>query len=169
MKRIYLLRHGAAATEGVDRDEDRPLTQEGRSRLRLSASVWMKAAEPAPKAWIVSPYVRAVQTAELFVGAWASEAPVGITRALVPDGRVSVAADLVDENDAEVIALVGHQPLLGGLAAFLLGWPRVPAQLQPGAILAIDRPDDGPPTLAWHLVPPSHGEGPKLLRPEQKA
>lgn len=184
MMRVYLVRHGFAADgSGYDGDEDRPLTDEGRRRLRLTAATWTTLPDPVPERWLVSPYVRAVQTAEFLVASFAasasgaalngvsSETPptavaVQISRDFVPEALVSRAADRIREESAAAIAVVAHQPLLGGLAAFLLGWPSVPAQVQPGAILAIDLPDDGPGELAWHLSAPSGVEGPKLLIPE---
>ncbi|HEY0839313.1 MAG TPA: phosphohistidine phosphatase SixA [Vulgatibacter sp.] len=163
--RIYLVRHGFAA-DGMeyDRDDDRPLTAAGRERVRRSAAVWATSGEEAPSLWIVSPLVRAVQTAEIAVSAFGSDAPVEIWRGLLPDSRVSSAVERI-EAEAGTVALVGHQPLMGGIAAFLLGWSTVPAQVQPGAILAIDRVDEGAGRLAWHMPPPADGEEPRLLRP----
>jgi len=87
-----------------------------------------------------------------------------VSPALLPDARVSAAAQLVDDHFGETLALVGHNPLMGALAAFLLGLRSVPAQLQPGAVLALDLPEgEGEaPRVAWHLVA---GDPPRLLVP----
>lgn len=162
--RVYLVRHGVAAPPGAGVDEHRPLTEEGRAAFRASAAIWAAQA-PAPTRWIVSPLVRAVQTAEIALGAFGAPGPVEVSDVLVPEGRISAAAQLVDDHFGETLALVGHQPLMGGLAAFLLGLRSVPAALQPGAILALDLPDaanDPGPRLAWHLRP---GDPPRLLVP----
>lgn len=161
--RVYLVRHGRAAGPGTGSDEERPLTDDGRRALRASAKVWVESGEPAPTRWLVSPLVRAVQTAELLLGAFGRDGALTIHAELIPEGRVSAAAQLVDDHFGETLAVVGHQPMIGALAAFLLGLRSVPAQVQPGAVLALDLPDDGgAPRLAWHLVP---GEEPRLLRP----
>jgi len=182
--RIYLVRHGFAADAAAyGGDEDRPLTDEGRRRLGLTAATWSTLPDPRPARWLVSPLVRAVQTAEILLAGLSSsrekapsngvsneisptEVTVQISRDFVPEARISRASDRIREEAASAIAVVAHQPLLGGLAAFLLGWPSVPAQVQPGAILAIDLPEEGPGELAWHLTSPSGAEGPKLLIPE---
>ncbi len=161
--RVYLVRHGVAAHGGYDLDDHRPLTDEGRKLFRESALAWTEQGG-SPTRWIVSPLVRAVQTAEIAIGAFGEEGPLEISPALLPDARVSAAAQLVDDHFGETLALVGHNPLMGALAAFLLGLRSVPAQLQPGAVLALDLPEgEGEaPRLAWHLVP---GDPPRLLVP----
>ncbi|WP_373049515.1 SixA phosphatase family protein [Vulgatibacter sp.] len=160
--RVYLVRHGIAAPGGTELDEHRPLTDDGRRLFRLSAAIWAEQGG-SPTRWIVSPLVRAVQTCEIGLAAFGLDGPVEVTTALAPDARVSAAAQLVDDRYGETLALVGHLPLIGALAAFLLGLRSVPAPLQPGAILALDLPEgEGAPRLAWHLVP---GEPPKLLVP----
>lgn len=164
--RVYLMRHGQAVPPGPPYDdEDRPLTAEGRLLARASAEAWSRREDPRPQAWLVSPLVRAVQTGEIGSFAFGSSAPVEIVRALVPDGRVSEVVEAIGARTEPSIALVGHQPLLGGLAAFLLGWGTVPAQLEPGAILAIDLPEAGTPRLAWHCVPARDERGPLFLVP----
>jgi len=137
--------------------------------VRRSAAAWAASGEPAPALWIVSPYVRAVQTAEVCAAAFESDAPIGTWRGLVPDARVSTAIERIGAEAPACVALVGHQPLMGGIAAFLLGWSTVPAQVQPGAILAVDRDDEGAGLLAWHMPPPADGEAPRLLRPARGA
>lgn len=162
--RVYLVRHGVAASGGYDLDEHRPLTEEGRRRFRASAAVWAEQGA-SPTRWLVSPLVRAVQTAEIALAAFGAEGPVEIRGELVPEGRISAAAQLVDDHFGETLAIVGHQPMIGALAAFLLGLGSVPAGVEPGAILALDLPeggDDRGPRIAWHLRP---GEPPRLLVP----
>lgn len=164
--RVYLMRHGQAVPPGSRvQEEDRPLTPEGRSGVRASAALWARRDDPPPQAWIVSPLVRAVQTCEICVSAFESKAEVEVSRRLLPSGRVSFVADLLDERREESLALVGHQPLLGGIAAFLLGWSTVPAQLEPGAILALDIVEPGEAKLAWHAVPARDARGPLFLEP----
>lgn len=168
MMRLYLMRHGVAASGAAyDFDGDRPLTTGGRAAVRQIAKRWQEEGSPAPLRWLISPFVRAAQTAEICAGVFGTDAPVEVSRDLLPEARVSSAADRIVAEGAEVLAVVAHQPLLGGLAAYLLGWPSVPAHLQPGAMLAIDLPSDGPGTLLYHLMPPTAERGPLLLLPEE--
>ncbi len=165
--RVYLIRHGNAAdVGGYDRDDDRPLTAEGRRRMKLSAGAWLTSHEPFPERWLVSPLVRAVQTAEICSAALASEGDIDVTRLLIPEARISEVAERIGIEPVDTLALVGHQPLLGGLAAWLLGWKTVPAQLLPGAILAIDLDGEGGGTLAWHMPPTADEGAPPILRPQ---
>jgi phosphohistidine phosphatase len=162
--RVYLVRHGIAAPPGSVLEEHRPLTEEGRRLFRLVAAAWTEQGG-SPTRWLVSPLVRAVQTAEIALAAFGEDGPLDIKADLVPDARVSAAAQLVDDHIGETLAIVGHQPLIGGLAAFLLGLRSVPAGVETGAVLALDLPetdDDPAPRLAWHLRP---GEPPRLLVP----
>lgn len=164
--RVYLMRHGEAVPPGSRvQEEDRYLTVDGRRRVRESAEAWALRDDPAPDGWIVSPLVRAVQTCEICVYAHASQAEVEISHRLLPTGRVSFVADLIEERADQNLAIVGHQPLLGGLAAYLLGWETVPAHLEPGAILALDFRGPGDAQLVWHGVPAQDERGPLFLKP----
>lgn len=162
--RVYLMRHGEAVPPG-DRvqEEDRPLTAGGRQRVRELAHAWARREDPSPEAWLVSPLVRAVQTCEICLTAFDGLGEVDISRRLLPSGRVSFVIDLLEERSEDCVALVGHQPLLGGVAAFLLGWSSVPAHLDPGAILALDVQGPGDATLVWHAIPARDERGPLFL------
>lgn len=167
--RIYLMRHGTAVPPGSMLDDDRPLTPAGREAVLRTAAAWARRDDPAPEVWLVSPLVRAVQTSELCRGAFADPGAVEIRRTLLPEERVSVLVDEIRSRSEASVALVGHQPLMGGVAAFLLGWSTVPAHVEPGAILALDLPDDGSPArLVWHAVPGRDERGTLFLEPERQ-
>lgn len=162
--RIYLVRHGKAADDGYRFDEDRPLTDEGRELMRRTANAWAKEASgKEPALWLTSPLVRAVQTCEICVSAFESVGPAEVTRALVPDSPVSAAAALLDRDGVpDVVALVGHEPLMSALASHLLGrhWPD---GFKKGAVLALKRAASGREAkLAWYLEPAKEGRDPKL-------
>ncbi|MFO7155968.1 MAG: histidine phosphatase family protein [Pseudomonadota bacterium] len=164
--RLYLMRHGEAVPPGPRvQDEDRPLTPEGRRRVRELARAWSRRDDPIPEVWVVSPLVRAVQTCEICLAEMGPDTPVEISRRLLPTGRVSFLLDLIEERGEGAVALVGHQPLLGGLGVFLLGWPSVPAELEPGAVLALDMERPGEGTLVWHAIPARDDRGPLFLEP----
>lgn len=151
--RIYLVRHGKAADDGYDVDDHRPLTDEGRARMRRTAKTWAKNEKKEPELWLVSPLVRAVQTAEICLDAFGQDGPAEITEALVPDGSIGHAAALFDREDVAVMAAVGHDPLMTALASHLIGG-RFPAEFKKGAILALDRKDPGKAArIAWFLEP----------------
>ena len=162
--RIYLVRHGKAADEGYRFDEDRPLTDEGRALMRRTAKAWTKHADgKEPELWITSPLVRAVQTCEISVDAFDQDGPVEVSRALVPEGPVSAAAGLLDRDGLpDVVALVGHEPLMTSLAAHLLG-RHFPEGFKKGAVLALKRSEPGEAAkFCWYLEPAKGDRDPKL-------
>jgi phosphohistidine phosphatase SixA len=66
-----------------------------------------------------------------------------------------VLADLQKQSRRTKIALVGHEPGLGDLAARLAG-SRHPFEFKKGAICRIDvdaMPPDNPGALRWFLTP----------------
>lgn len=159
--RVYLVRHGEAVPSGYAHDGDRPLTDEGRARVKRTGEVWAAAGEPAPELWLVSPLVRAVQTAELLLGAFGKNGSVAISRALEPSGRLFAVIELVDRFSPSrpALALVGHQPLLGAIGARLLGIGSLPGPFEPGAVLAVDLPaPEVPGRFAFYLEPAKAGQ-----------
>ena len=162
--RIYLVRHGKAADEGYRNDEERPLTDEGRVLMRLTAKAFAKHADGhEPELWLTSPLVRAVQTCEIAVHAFGADGPVEVTRALVPEGPISTAAALLDRDGMpESVALVGHEPLMSDLAGHLLGrhWPE---GFKKGAVLALKRADgEKQAKFVWYLEPAKEARDAKL-------
>lgn len=158
--RVYLVRHGEAVPSGYAHDGDRPLTDEGRARVKRTGEVWAAAGEPVPELWLVSPFVRAVQTTELFLAAFGKNGPVATTRTLEPSGRLFGVMELVDRfsTSRQALALVGHQPLLGEIAAQLLGIGSLPGTMEPGAVLAVDlAAPEVPGRFAFYLEPATAG------------
>jgi phosphohistidine phosphatase len=164
VKRVYLLRHGKAADSGYASDEDRPLTDEGRERMRRNAVALARAAGAPPRAWLCSPLVRAVQTCEIALAAFESEGPVEITRALLPSASVGALSELIDRRSEKSLVLVGHEPLLSETAAHLLGRASLGAPFKKGAVIAVDLHRAGAAgTLAFHLRPAGEHRDPEIL------
>ena len=158
--RIYIVRHGKAADEGYKFDEDRPLTDEGRSLMRVTAKAWVDRGDVKPEIWLSSPLVRAVQTCEICVDAFGLQGPVEITRTIVPEGQVSKALDLVHELGVDTIALVSHEPFCSTFASHLVG-DDYPRPFKKGANAALDLTGPGKrATVAWHLEPAKAGRDP---------
>jgi phosphohistidine phosphatase len=119
MDRLILLRHGKAEADAPSgRDFDRGLTDRGRRDAALIARV-LDEAGLAPDLVLVSPAARATQT-------WAAAA------ASFPEARAVEAPELYDISPGDILALarregadagtvmvVGHNPGLGQLAAWL--------------------------------------------------
>lgn len=154
---IYILRHAIAEEHRPGRrDQDRALTDEGRRKLRPVLDR-ARAAGVVPSLILTSPYVRAVQTAGMAAEALGYKGTLVPTEALVP-GSLPEAAwlEIRDRRDEKAILLAGHEPLLGEIAAYLLGVPDLAIDFKKGALLRLDvdasaREPHG--TLQWLLTP----------------
>ena len=154
---LYLIRHGIAAERGDDYPDDskRPLTNTGIARLRQEAK-GLDALGVTFDQIISSPLTRTKQTAEVFAEAMKSKPPIATIDALAPAGTPSaVIQELAKYAKKTRIALVGHEPNMGELAAKLIG-ARAPLEFKKGAICRIDfeqLPPKGVGRLQWHLPP----------------
>jgi phosphohistidine phosphatase len=154
---LYLIRHGLAAERGEEFPDDskRPLTNDGISRLRKEAK-GLDALDVGFDQILTSPLVRAKQTAEVFAELMKSKPPVHMTDALTPaGGPAAVIQELGKHMRKARIALVGHEPNMGELAAHLIG-AKVPIAFKKGAVCRIDFaifPPKGKGQLVWFVTP----------------
>ncbi|HXN49570.1 MAG TPA: phosphohistidine phosphatase SixA [Bryobacteraceae bacterium] len=154
---IYILRHAIAEDHRPGRrDQDRALTEEGRKKLRPVLER-ARSARVEPSLILTSPYVRAVQTAEMAAEALGYKGTLVRTETLVP-GSVPQAAwlEIREHRGEKAILLAGHEPLLSAIAAYLLGAPGMAIEFKKGALLRIDvdasaREPRG--TLQWLVTP----------------
>lgn len=154
---LYLIRHGVAADRGEDYPDDskRPLTSGGIKRLQQEARA-LDALDVSFDHIIASPLVRTRQTADVLAECLTSKPTITTSDALAPAGTPSaVFHELARHMRKARIALVGHEPNLGELAARLIG-ARVPLEFKKGGICRIDFevfPPKGTGQLRW-FVPP---------------
>src|SRR6266550_269206 len=116
---LYLIRHGLAEGRGEAWPDDnkRPLTEEGMTRLRKEARGLARLGVTFDLV-LTSPLVRARQTAEIVAAAFDSKPHLTATDALIPGAQyAAVMAELEKHMKKSRIALVGHEPGLGELAA----------------------------------------------------
>jgi phosphohistidine phosphatase len=151
--RVTLIRHGEAGDD-APRDELRSLTMRGRSTAaRVARSLRRRGGDFTLMA--SSPFVRALQTAEIVAAGVGYGGRLVISEHLVPEGRVSRAvAWLTTLKEEDSIALVAHEPILSSLAGALLGVDRFPA-LRKGEALRLRLPD-GPGhsgEVRWRIDP----------------
>ena len=105
---------------------------------------------------LTSPAVRAAQTAELLVRGFSPHPELVTLPALspgAPAGRVAEALGPYGRRTG--LALVGHEPQLGELAAWLIG-ARVPLPFKKGGVCRIDVatwPPARQGTLVWLATP----------------
>lgn len=158
---LYLIRHGVAEARGDAWPDDtkRPLSDAGISRMR-KATRGLDELGVACDVVLTSPLVRARQTAEIVSAGLDGHPPIVVVEALAPGGSyTALMADIGEHAKRRHIALVGHEPGIGELAARLIG-SRHPIEFKKGAVCRIDLdeiPPSGPGHLRW-LLPP------KMLR-----
>lgn len=152
---LYLIRHGIAEERGPSWPDDdlRPLTDIGARRVAAIAA-GLARIDAAPDRILTSPLRRAKSTADIVAEAVKPRPTVQETAALSPGHTpAEVIRRLKIEEGQGVIALVGHEPDLGLLAAHLIGANR-PLPFKKGAVCRIDlttRSSAG--TLVWFLPP----------------
>ena len=155
--KLYLIRHGLAEERGDEWPDDaaRPLTRRGISRLEKTAR---RLARLGVEVEVVftSPLVRASQTAEILAAGLDPHPRVVMIDSLAPGGSPqAVLADLEQHGRPGHVALVGHEPGIGELAARLIGL-REPLAFKKGAVCRIDvgtLPPSRRGSLVW-LLPP---------------
>lgn len=134
---IVLMRHGRAAERGSHEgpDEQRPLTTDGRKRLRRALPGLLQVI-PQIGQVVTSPLLRAHQTAELVADGYA--VPLRELSALAPGGDIQQITRWLARQRDEVLLLVGHEPDLGRLASwFLTGSSESFLPLKKGAVCMI--------------------------------
>ena len=157
MIELYLIRHGVAEERGEAWPDDakRPLSEAGMSRLRKSAR-GLSRLGVSFDVIVTSPLVRTRQTAEIVAAGVDPRPHIVSTESLAPGGSMAaVMADLEKHAKRARIAIVGHEPGIGELAARLAGL-RHPIAFKKGAVCRIDvdeLPPEGPGELRWFLSP----------------
>lgn len=156
--RIYLLRHAVAVPRGTPGypGDDRPLTEEGRRRMRKGARGLARLVGDLERIF-ASPLSRARETAQIAAEALLLDDRVEAVKWLLPGTAPELATSRLKDLPGEgPWMLVGHEPDFGGLAARWIGAPPDRIPLKKGGLCRIDF--DGPPargkgTLAWLLTP----------------
>jgi phosphohistidine phosphatase len=163
---LYLMRHGIAADlgeGGIIKDEDRPLTPEGRARMKQVAA-GLKELGLKFNVILTSPLLRCRQTAEAVAEVLELQHRVKIMESLAP-GKAFAAgegghAEIFLELGAyqfDKALLVGHMPDLSEVASFLLAGNRnLNIEFKKGALCAIEvtsLPPRGPGLLRYLLTP----------------
>ena len=158
---LYLVRHAIAAQRGDKWPDDtkRPLTHKGRARMRGVVDGLQQLGVKLDLV-LTSPLVRARQTADLLVEGLDSSPDLEVTDALVPDRRPTDIAAVVGQHvGCGAIALVGHEPGMGELAAWLIS-AKEPLEFRKGGVCLIEVPVL-PPARNGHLI---WFATPKMLR-----
>jgi phosphohistidine phosphatase len=154
---LYLVRHGVAEERGPKWPDDgkRPLSADGMSRMKKSAR-GLDRIDVTFDVILSSPLVRARQTADILSAEMEGHPAIVNVDSLAPGAPfASLVADLEKHARKTRIALVGHEPGIGELAARLIG-SRHPIEFKKGAVARIDVdqiPPAGPGDIRWMMPP----------------
>ncbi len=121
-RQLWLLRHADAEPHGTRPDAERRLTARG-ERQALLVGMALRRMNATFQEVLVSPKVRARQTAELAASNWGRHCPEPVVHPpLAGDFDVSQARDALAGMEADGrLLLVGHEPDLSRLASDLIG------------------------------------------------
>jgi phosphohistidine phosphatase len=136
---IYLMRHADAVSD--EEDPARPLSARGREQVGAVCAALRKRAAFRPAEIWHSPLARSRETAELLARGLGLPAPRVLKPGLEPDDNPEGMAGLL-AAEARDIAVVGHEPHLGILAALMVEGPSHPPFFYPfpkAGVLALAR------------------------------
>jgi phosphohistidine phosphatase len=157
---LLVIRHAIAedrdafASSGRD-DSERPLTPAGHDKMR-GAAAGLRRIVSKVDLLASSPYVRAMQTAELVAEAYAIET-IKTVDALVPDVPLKRFLSWLERKaSVDVVAVVGHEPHLGELVTWLMsGLPESRVEMKKGGAALLEfhgQPGAGVGVLHWLLT-----------------
>jgi phosphohistidine phosphatase len=160
---IYVVRHGIAIDRADPKsppDPERYLTEEGIEKTKRVAAA-VAALSSTPDLLLSSPYVRAMQTAEIFATALDYPKPkIRRTDLLLPGAEPTLFfRELAKDKQTSTLFVFGHAPQLDDLIACALGSKHHITSLKKAGVALLELKRVSPPNgqLVW-LAPP------KLLR-----
>jgi phosphohistidine phosphatase len=157
--RLYLFRHGEALAKddpSVPTDADRPLVAEGVKRTRQAAE-GIRSMNIPFDAVFTSPWLRARQTAQAACETLGIAQRLQVMEELAGDRTIEAVMNaLVKYSQLENVMLVGHNPLLSDLAAYLLCHSTsMQIDLKKSGMCAVEVtriPPRDPGTLLWMMT-----------------
>jgi phosphohistidine phosphatase len=150
---LYIVRHGIA----IDRedpkcppDPERYLTEEGTNKTRQVAKA-VAALGVTPDLFISSPYVRAMQTAEIFANALDySKQKIRRSDLLLPGAETSALfRDLAKDKQSASVFLFGHAPHLDELIAAAFAAKHPFTALKKAGVAALQLKRISPPSAEF--------------------
>lgn len=156
---LYVIRHASATpvgAPGVQGDEERPLNEAGMKQMIQLLNTFQRLRIQFDLIF-TSPLVRARQTAEgIMRGLGLPDDRLQITDRLAPGGSGKKLARLLRKAEGEHVAIVGHEPDLSRLTAWLIGSKRAQLNLSKAGVACLhcDAPlDKGAASLEWLVTP----------------
>jgi phosphohistidine phosphatase len=156
---LLLIRHADALPLGdvpSSSDADRPLSVRGHAQAKALGRLLNKRQIRLDRI-VASPLLRARETADDLRAALSADAPaVTLNEELAPGGKRRKLARSLRELGGDCLGIVGHEPDLSILVAWLIGSKKAQIDLAKGGVASINfsdavRKDAG--VLVWLLTP----------------
>ena len=157
---LYLVRHAEAfplGHDGIQDDRDRPLTELGKEQANKIAEAFTIQGITIPII-LTSPLTRAEETAAILAMKWKLPPESFVfCESLSPAGKRRHIAATINHHSPNAVALVGHEPDLGLLAAWLIGSKQARIAFAKGGVALIRVKEGevkkGCGKLIWMLTP----------------
>lgn len=151
------MRHGIAEDRAASgHDADRALTDQGVHKLEKVLKRAKKAGVN-PALILSSPYLRAMQTAEIAARALEYHSEIVRTERLTPHSSPpDIWAEVRAHRDEPSLLLAGHEPLFSAAVAWMVGSSRAMVEFRKGALVRLDFATIGPEprgVLQWMITP----------------
>ncbi len=158
---LYIVRHAIAVEEGTpgyEDDSQRPLTDEGRKKMKKIVK-GLRQLDVKLDRIVTSSYVRARDTAEILASGFKMKKEIAFSDNLIPPGDFDKLIDeILEKHAVGCLALVGHEPMLSRFISFLMtGTPETAITLKKGGVCLLSADDfrgARRATLQW-LLPPA--------------
>jgi phosphohistidine phosphatase len=155
---LLIVRHAHAEPlvgEGKT-DADRQLTDKGREQCRLLAVTLHRIGVDLGTI-VVSPLVRAKQTADELLNAWPGDRPeLQTCEGLAPEGKIRKLARCLRSLSQKQATLIGHMPDLARFCGWMIGDKKSKIHLAKAGAAYIESPvgpGRGYGTLVWLITP----------------
>ena len=159
---LFVIRHAIAEPLGKQNefsDEKRALTGEGKNRMREVVKGLVKLGIEVDLI-LTSPLVRAVETAEIVgIAAGLTKKEIKLTANLAPGASPEkLFAEIKGLSGVEALALIGHQPDLGGVISRIIqaDGSELSIQLKKGSVCCLNITETVPRLrgdMSWLLTP----------------
>ena len=136
-------------------DSERPLSAKGEEDIRLMGQVLARVEPSAPRL-ISSPLVRARSTAQMLGARYAPAPSPEVWEDLAPGVPFKAVVSRLQSAGAGAVVLVGHQPDMTHLIAYLISDAATEIVMPPGAMASLVLPQGagaGAGRLQWLLTP----------------
>lgn len=129
------VRHGEASLR-ANSDRERCLTSAGLSQVTVAAT-WLNA-NWQPEYILVSPFVRAQQSAEAFLSFY-PQAKAQNSEALTPDVSLGELQEAIARTAVDRLLLIGHNPLFSNALSWFCG-DELREVMAPASMALVDLP-----------------------------